>query len=184
MLEAVEQLQRDYSGSDNAGKMIPLPPNTEIQELQLSILDQMILDLMKLSDNKISSLYGVPPHLVGNYEASKFNNVEQLSLNFKSNTASAIARMYRQEFEFKLLTTKERTDGASIEYNLMGLVETDHKTRIEGIKTMVNLGVLSPNDAARLEGFKTFEGGDLHFIQTNMQAIEQYINRQKNQSNE
>ncbi len=183
MLAALKEFKADFSGASKAGKIIPLPPNTELQELKLNFADAQFIGTIKFNADQIASLYGIPPHLVGNFEASKFNNVEQLQLNFKVNTVAAIARMYRQELEFKLLTDKERAEGKSVEFTLQGLVETDHKTRIEGHRVLANIGVVSPNDVAKIEGFKTFDGGDNHFIQTNLMAIED-INQKNSNKNE
>lgn len=179
MLEALKEFKKEFAGSNNAGKVIPLPPNTEIQDLTLNYADAEFVSTIKFNADQIASLYGIPPHLVGNFEASKFNNVEQLQLNFKINTISAIARMYRQEMEFKLLTSKERAEGKSIEFTLQGLVETDYRTRITGLKDLAMVGVVSPNTIARIEGYETFEGGDQHFIQGAMTPIEQMKNKTK-----
>lgn len=173
--EAVEDFKKKYVGPKNAGEMIILPEYTEIQSLTMSLVDAEFIGTIKFNSNQIASVYGVPPHLVGNYEASKFNNVEQLQLNFKANTIDAIARMYRQELEFKLLTLQERTDGKSIEFNFMAFVETDAKTRFEGYKTLFNLGSITPNKISALEGFETFEQGDLHFLPGGYTAVEGYV---------
>jgi len=177
--EAVKEFKKKYAGPKNAGEMIILPEYTEIQELSLSMADAEFISTIKFNSNQISAVYGVPPHLVGNYEASKFNNVEQLQLNFKANTMDAIARMYRQEMEFKLLTTTERDSGRTIEFNFMAFVETDAKTRFEGYKTMFNLGVMTPNMIAKLEGAMSYAGGDTHFIPANFMSVEGYEERQK-----
>jgi hypothetical protein len=86
--------------------------------------------------------------------------------------------MYRQELEYKLLTTAERED-RSIEFNLMALVETDHKDRLEGYRILANIGALTPNKIALLEGLETYEGGDNHYIQTNMMSVEKYNSMNK-----
>ncbi len=180
MLDALEDLQNKFAGASSAGKIIPLPPNTELLDLQMNVADAQFIETIKFNANQIAALYGIPPHLVGNYEASKFNNVEQLQLNFKINTVAAIARMYRQELEYKLLTIKERNEGVSIELNLMGLVETDQKSRIEAEKNLIGVGAVTPNDVAKIEGYKTFPDGNRHYMPSNYMAIEKG-NNQENQ---
>jgi len=180
--EAVKDFKKNYAGPRNAGEMIILPEYTEIQELSISMADAEFINTIKFNSNQIAAAYGVPPHLVGNYEASKFNNVEQLQLNFKANTMNAIARMYRQELEFKLLSMTEREAGKTIEFNFMAFVETDAKTRFEGYKTMFSLGVMPPNTIAKLEGLPSYEGGDLHFIPANYMSVETYSKKQKSET--
>ena len=112
--------------------------------------------LIILTDQKPQLIDPVPAHLVGIYEYTKFNNVESENLNFKSMTISAIARMYRQELEFKLLTEEERRAGKSIEFALNALIELDTNTKMNYYKTMRNdLSVLSSNQIALFEGLPT-----------------------------
>jgi hypothetical protein len=79
--------------------------------------------------------------------------------------------MYRQELEVKLLTTDEIISDKSIEFNLMGLVETDEKTKSESIKTQFNVGAISPNEVAKMYHLPTAEGGDKRFIPVNLQEL-------------
>lgn len=161
-----------YGGYKNAGKVISLPPFTELQDITLSFADAEFISTIRFNVDQIASLYRVPPHLVGNFESSKFNNLEQLQLNYKINTIRPILRNYRQEMEFKLLTTKERLMGKSIEFNTNSIVETDSKTRIENFKQLFSMGTISPNDIAKYEGYKTFEGGDNHYLLSQYMSLE------------
>jgi len=172
MLEALEDFKQKYTGAINAGQMIPLPPNTEVIDLALNFADAEFINTLKFNATQISSLYGVPPHMVGILESTKFNNVEMMMLDFKATTLTAICRMYRQELEFKLLNTNERLNGKTIEFNLMALVEADSTTRINNMRSLANLGVISPNDIAKIEGWPTFSGGDKHYIPGNYVALE------------
>lgn len=174
MLEALDKYSSLYAGKKRAGAILPLPPNTELQELNMNAIDAAFLSMLGYNDAKISAIYGVPAYLIGDNSNSKYSNIEQTQLSFKTNTVASIARMYRQELEIKLLPTYELNQGFSIEFNLMALVETDHKSRIEGYGKLANIGVLTPNQIAILEGFETYEGGKDHYIQTNMQSVERY----------
>jgi HK97 family phage portal protein len=165
-----------YGGFKNAGKVISLPPFTELQDITLSFADAEFIATIRFNADQIASLYRIPPHLVGNFESSKFNNLEQLQLNYKINTIRPILRMYRQELEQKLLTTEERLQGISIEFNTNALVETDAKTRIENLKSLFGMGVVTPNEIINLEGkpFEKYEGGDNHFLLTQLMSVEKY----------
>jgi len=170
-----------YGGFKNAGKVISLPPFTELQDITLSFADAEFISTIRFNVDQIASLYRVPPHLVGNFESSKFNNLEQLQLNYKINTIRPIHRMYRQEMEFKLLTTQERINGKSIEFNTNAIVETSMSERIAAFKELFSMGTISPNDIAKYEGYPTFEGGDDHFLLNQYMSLEN-INKLKDSS--
>ena len=182
MLEALEVLKKDYHGSKKAGQIIALPPNTEIQELQMNPIDAAFMEMIRFNRSQTAALFGVPEWMVGDTQSSKYNNIEQTNLGFKANTMSPVTRMYRQELEYKCLTTEERKKGESIEFNLMAMIETDHKTRLEGYRILSNIGAITPNKIAMLEGLETYEGGNDHYIQTNMMSVENY-NSKKTQQN-
>lgn len=180
MLEALETLKQQMKGYKNAGEIIPLPPNTEIQELQMQAIDAVFLTMIESNAKAIAALFGLNPLMVGDTSSSRYNSIEAAQIALKVNTMSSIARMYRQELEYKCLTSDERKKKLrSIEYNLMALVETDHRTRLEGYRILANIGSITPNKIAMLEGLETYEGGDDHYIQTNMMSVEQYKKKQK-----
>ena len=181
IIEALGEFQVKYSGSSNAGKIIPLPPNTELFDLALNYADAEFINTLKFNVTQIGALYGVPAFMLGILESTKFANVEQLGLDFRATTLSAIGRMYRMEFESKLLTTDEQISGISIEFNYDAVLEVDSATRINNLRTLANLGVLTPDDIAKMEGFPTNpNGGDKHYIPGNYLTIEEISTKPAN----
>jgi len=170
--EAMKDFKSTNVGPANAGEVIKLPPFTEIQELSLDPVDAKFIESTKFDTTQIAAFYGVPPDMVGVYEYSKYNNVEQAQLSFRVNTISSITRMYRQELEMKLLTTDERRNGKSIEFVTQAMMELDVTTRTAYYKTMQDLGVMTPNQIALLEGLPTFEQGDKHYMSSQTVPIE------------
>lgn len=171
---SIEELRKEYSGSFNSKKTPVLPAGFKVTPIQSSsIQDAEILQSLEMSKRDIAALYGVPLNLIG-LDGGSYASIEQNSLNFKVNTLQPIARMYRQELESKLLMYNELDEGISIEFNLSAIVETDMTTRINYLKTLSGMGVISANDVARMEGFNTYENGDLHFIQSQNIPIEDY----------
>lgn len=177
LIEALNEFERKYAGSQNAGKLIPLPPNTEIVDMALNMADAEFIATLKFNTTQIGSLYGIPPHMLGILEATKFNNVEMMMLDFKATTLASISRMYRQELEFKLLTTNERLNGISIEFNFNSLVEVNQTERFNNYRTLANLGVITANDIAKLEGWPTYPEGDYHLVPGNYLTMDQVISK-------
>lgn len=170
--EAMKGFDNTQVGAVNAGKVTKLPPFTEIQQLTLDPIDVKFIESTKFDTTQIAAWYGVPPDMVGVYEYSKYNNVEQAYLNFKVNTIAAITRMYRQEFEMKLLTTEERRNGKSIEFVTQAFMELDVTTRLAYYKGMFELGCMTQNEINLLEGLPTFEGGNKHYMSSQVTSIE------------
>ena len=172
MIEAQQEWQSKYSGSLKAGMMPILPPNTDLIDMSISIADAAIIESLKYNTQQIGAMYGIPAWMLGILEATKFNSVETMQQEFKATTLAAIGRMYRQELEAKLLTTQQRIDGVSIEFNWEALYEIDSTARINNLKTLASLGVITPNQIAKLEGWSTYPEGDLHMMPGNYIPME------------
>lgn len=171
--ENIDEVKKEYSGAKNSGKSPFLPSGFELVPIQKSsIQDAQILESMNFSKRDIVALYGLPFHFF--FDGQSYNSIEQQTLNFKTNTLQPIARMYRQEFERKLLTDTDFQEDVSIEFNLNAVVEVDMKTRIDYLSKLRTMGVVSANTVAKMEGFETYEGGDLHFIQSQNIPVEEY----------
>ena len=99
--------------------------------------------------------------------------------DYVSNTIGPIVMMYRRELERKLLTREEIESGYSIEFETGALLITDSKTRIENYKNLAGLGAITPNKIAQLENLPTYEGGDMHYILSQMMAVEAYLAKLK-----
>jgi HK97 family phage portal protein len=169
MSEAIAQFAENYAGAANAGKLIKLPPNTELQDVSMRLADAELLNTVKFNARQIYALYGVPYTL----EDPKYSTVEQLLLDFYANTMSVIASIYRDEFEFKLLTEEERDAGVSIEFNDKALLMTDATTRATVLKNHLEMGAITPNQICEIEGYPTYPEGNKHYLPANnLQPVE------------
>ena len=171
---SLDELRKEHSGAANTGKTPVLPAGFKMISLpKVSMQDAQILESINYSKKDIAALYGVPNSMLG-MDGQSYNSIEQMTLNFKTNTLQYIARIYRQELERKLLSDAELNQGITIEFNLSALVETDMKTRIEYLSKLFQMGVLPQNEIARIEGFPTIEGGDYTWMQSQYVPIQKY----------
>ena len=180
MIEAQQEWRAKYSGAVNAGMMPILPPNTDLVDMSISIADAAIIDSLKYNTQQIGAMYGIPAWMLGILEATKFNSVETMQQEFKATTLAAIGRMYRQELEAKLLTTKQRIEGVSIELNWEALYEIDSTARINNLKTLASLGVVTPNQIAKLEGWPLSPYGDEALVPGNYDTLKRIVERGPN----
>jgi HK97 family phage portal protein len=145
--------------------------------MQLNYGDADFINTLKFNAQQIGALYGIPAWMLGILESTKFNNVETQMLDFRASTLATIGRMYRTELESKLLTTQERISGISIEFNWDALLEIDSTTRINNLRTLANLGVVTINDIAKLEGYPTSPDGDARLVPGNYVTVNSIINK-------
>jgi len=165
--EGVEQFLKDFGGSQNAGKLLTLPDGGDLIDLQLSIHDAEFINTIGFTKTEIATAMMVPLHRVGILEASKFNSVEAMGQEFLNQGLGSALKVYRSELEFKLLSLEERMAGVSIEFNTKAMMAIDFKTRIEGYKSLIQQGIISPNYAANMENFPQNPNGDKYWMPAN-----------------
>jgi len=166
--EGVKQFQSEYAGSRNAGKLVTLPDGADLIDLTMSVQDAEFIQTIKFNKSDIASAFRVPLHMVGLLEASKFNSVEMMGLEFLNQGLGDVLKMYRSELESKLLSMDEKMNKLlSLEFNTNAMLELDFKTRIEGYKSLIQNGIMTPNHAAALENWPTYNEGDKHWRPAN-----------------
>jgi HK97 family phage portal protein len=172
MAKITELFISKNAGYLNAGKIFAMPPNTEMKPISLNMIDAEVVNSIKLNREIIFGAYGVPLYLGGDTSTSKYNNVEQLMLAFKSQTISTIVRQYKQHMQSKLLTDKEKKRGVEIEFNLDSMLEIDIKTRMEYMVKTITHGVASPADWSRMLGFEAGDDGEVKVFPSNYILLE------------
>lgn len=172
--KAQEDFVADYGGAANAGKPITLPPNTELISIAANHADAQMVETMNLKKQDVAGVFTIPMYMLG--ETNTGDNAEQSSLMFRNYTISPIAKIYRSELEFKLLTEADREAGVTIEFDLDALVEADLSTRTKAIAEQVKSGLMTPNEGAIKMGNSVIDGeyGNMHYMQAQYIPLEQY----------
>ena len=172
--EAYERLRKSfaekYQGIKNSGKPIILEEGLKYTRLSMSNEDSQFLSTRKYQRAEIASIFKVPLYMIGDMEKSTFNNMEQMGINFVTNTLMAWAVRIEQSIKNQLL-------GIDTPYfarfNLNTLMRGDFKTRMEGYNIMLNMGAISPNEIREKEGFNPIgPSGDEYYMQLNMATLD------------
>lgn len=167
MKSAVEDFNKKNSGFNKLKGIVPLPPNTKLIDSPLNLVDAEFINTIKWNSSQVASLFRVPLHMLGLGENLKYSNVEQTQIDFISNTLSSIVRHYRQQLESKLLTTQQRKDGKTIEFNTQSLIEFDWRAKTASNTQYLDKGVLSINEVRADLGKIPIKNGDTHFYMAN-----------------
>jgi len=178
MKKAQDDFKEDYGGPDNAGKVITLPPNTELQNLSSNYTDADLINTFNLKRGDIASAHGIPLYMLSE---TRGDNAEDSSLIFRNFAIAPIVQIYISELEFKLLTADDKKQGYSIAFDLEKLVEADVVSRAKSITDQVKSGVMTPNEGSRKLGNEKIEGefGDKHYMQMQYIVLEEYDKYQR-----
>lgn len=163
----IKGLERFANGSQNAGKIIPIPLGMKLQPLDIKLTDSQFYELKKYSALQIAGAFGIKPNQINNYEKSSYSNSESQQLSFYVDTELFILKQYEEELNFKLLSDKELDQGMYLKFNEKALLRTDSKTQMECLAKGVNNGIYTPNEARSYLDLVSIDDGDKLIVNGN-----------------
>lgn len=196
VLEHPKQLSKDaamrlrngwhetYHTNDPKARVAVLEEGMAYKPISVSPEAAKYLETLKNGYYDIAAILRVPPHMIALLDKSSFNNIEHQGLEFVKYTLLPWITRFEGECWDKLLTEKEkRADELKFKFNLEVLLRGDYKSRMEGHRVAVNMGVYSQNDVRKMEGQAPVKGGERYWMMTNMMPldkVDEYL--MKNQS--
>lgn len=162
-----EQFNRRHAGPDNAGRILVLENGMTWANIGFNLKDSQFMEQREFPIEEVARIWGVPPHLLAHNTDLKYNNVEQLDLDFLKHTLLAYMLRIEEEVNFKLLGG----DGEYFcKFNTKALLRGDIKTRYEAHAIGRQWGWLSANDVRELEDMEPLEPeiGDIYLSPVNM----------------
>lgn len=171
-------LQEKFAGSINAGRPMVLDNGLKWSALSINPEDAQLLESRKFSGEEICRIFGVPPGMVGyGDKASNWGTGKEVDvLGFEKFTLRKRLRRFERALTKQLLTRAERQSGAYIKFNIEGLLRGDSAGRAAFYQIMVRLGVLTRNEARKLENLPPIEGGDVPIVQMQDIPLAQAVN--------
>lgn len=145
-----------HSGVNNAHRVAILEAGLEFQKISLTPDDIQLLETHKFTRAEIAGMYRVPPHMIAELENATYNNIEHQTLDFYKSTIAPWLRLYEQRLSFSLLGDTTRV----FQFDVRELIRGDFAGEVEGLATLVDSQVITPNEARTRLGWNPREGGD------------------------
>jgi HK97 family phage portal protein len=140
----------------NRGKTGILPIGVSIKELGVKPIDQQLLDARKFSRIEICSIFGVPPHLIGETEkTATYASVEQFNIMYAVHCILPILIMWEQAIQRDLLTSSKYF----AKFSLAALLRGDTASRYSAYHIAIGDGWLCQDEVRALEDMNPIPGG-------------------------
>jgi HK97 family phage portal protein len=149
-----------HAGTHGAGRTLVLEQGMKFVPLQLTSTDAQFLELRRFQIEEIARLLNIAPVLLGDLQHATLNNSAALAQQFLDRTISPILELFEDALERTLLTDEERDAGYCIEFDTSNFVRSDIEKRFAALKTGIESGVLTLNEARDREGLPPVDGGD------------------------
>ena len=154
-------------GSQNAGKVIPVPMGLTLEPLKMSLSEAQFAELRKYTALQIAAAFGIKPDQLNNYDKSSSYKVDAQHLTFLVDTMSFRLKMYEEEINAKLLTLQEQFDDYFYKFNEKAILRADAETQMRTITSGVNNGIYTPNEGREFLDLPAEEGGDVLIVNGN-----------------
>ena len=156
--KTIESLQAVHKNS--GGNILFLESGLTARALNLSPVDTKLFEVEKISRGNVAMVYGMPPHMMGDYSDTSYASQEQQMLEFLSLTMLPIITAYEQELNKKLLTPEERRLKYHWKFDVDTLLRADAATRAEVYQKAIRGGWKTPNEVRFEYGDKPKPNGD------------------------
>jgi HK97 family phage portal protein len=170
--KALENLKRSWAeahGGENAHKTAVLEMGVKYQKIAATPEEGQYLQTRQYVRTDIATVFGVPPHMVGEKEAGK-SSVEQSSIEFVLYCLHPWIAAWEQELKRKLLPKKSRDANFFAKFDVRRLLYSDAASRSKFYSTGRQWGFLNGNDIRELEDMDPIPGpaGSTYWQPVNM----------------
>lgn len=162
----------EFRGTSAAGLLPVLEGGWKIQALSMPPQEAQLLATREFEIEEVCRFYGVAPFLVGHTSKSTSwgTGLESQMLAFHQLTMRPILKNAEGAIRRRLLTPGERRR-IEVEFNVEGLLRADSAGRAAFLKSMIEAGVMTRNEARKREGLPPLPGGDELTAQSNMMPL-------------
>lgn len=158
-----------YSGAEG-DKIALLTGGGVLKEIGISQEDSQFLQTRQHNIEEIARWYAVPPHMLQHLLRATFDNIEHLGIEFVQYSLVPWLRQWEQAIAWQLLPVDEQ-ETHFVEHNVTALLRGDAQTRAEFYSRMVSGGIMTRNEARKLENLDAVDGGDTFLVQGAMVAL-------------
>ena len=157
--EAVDRFLETYHNSGRS--VVILEGGMTATNFAASQVDSQLLDVERITRNRVATVYNLPPHLLGDYTDTSFSTAEQQMMEFLQLTITPIVQQWEDEFNRKLITPEEYSQGYRFRFDTASLTRTDVKTTAERNQMAIRGGWRKPNEVRAELGLPPDPVGDL-----------------------
>lgn len=146
-------------GAENAGRVIPIPPDFKVTQLETKLVNSQFFELQGLTAKHIANAFGVKAFQLNDLSNASYANIENQNRAYYSDTLINVLREYEQEMHYKLFSEKEQ-ETYFCQFNADSFQRADPDTRYANYQRCITSGIMSPAEVRKLENLPHLEHTD------------------------
>lgn len=164
-------LEREYTGLQNLARPMILDRNAKFTPYAFRGVDLQHLETRKFQIEDVCRFFRVMPIMVGySDKAATYASAEQMFLAHLVHTLMPWYSRIEQSANANLLSRRERKSGLYVKFHERGLLRGAMKDEAEYLSKLVQLGVLTRNEARELMERNPLDDLDLPLTPINLTA--------------
>lgn len=164
MQRAINDVHRSISAAKSSAKpLFPMPPGYELKPVGFDPEKGQMTDARSFQVIEIARAFQIPPVFLQDLSTGTYSNTEQQDLFLVKHLIGQWAQALEGEMNLKLFGRENNR--RYVEHNLDGLMRGDFVSRMAGMASAIQNGVLTPNEARALDNRQPLAGGDDLLIQ-------------------
>ncbi|MHC8396138.1 phage portal protein [Pseudomonas sp. LB3P93] len=170
----VEENFKEISGGPVKKRLWILEGGFTTQPIGVSPQDAETMAARKFQVSELARFFGVPPHLVGDVEKSTSwgTGIEQQNLGFLQYALDPYLEIW-EGCILRWLIKPSDLGRIHAEHNRDGLLSGDSTARATYLKTLIETGLLTPNEGRRVNNRPKLPGGDVATRQSQNVPLDQ-----------
>lgn len=164
MKRAMADIHRAIETAKSSSKPVfPMPPGHELKQVGFDPEKGQMTEARRFQIEEIARAYQMPPVFLQDLTHGTFSNSEQQDLFFVKHLVGQWAAALEGEMNLKVFG--RLNNSRYVEHNLDGLLRGDFASRMTGLGTAIQNGVLTPNEARLIENRPAHQNAaanDLH----------------------
>lgn len=164
MKRAQADIKRSVDAAKNANEPIfPIPAGYTLNPVGIDPAKGQMVEARRFQVEEIARAFQLPPVFLQDLTHGTFSNTEQQNLMLVQHLVGQWVEAFEDELNLKLFGRDSTS--RYIEHDLNGLLRGDFVTRMAGMASGVQNGLLTPNEGRALDNRPALENGDKLYIQ-------------------
>ena len=161
------QWANNYEGVEKAGRTAVLEEGMEFQPISMSAVDAQFIEQMKFSVLDICRIFRITPTKMMDLSRSTYNNNEQESLSYVTDTLMPHYERFEESLNVSLLSDEQAVDHY-FEFDISRLTRGDTKAQVEQDTKYVQNGIVNRNEVRERLARDPYDHGNEFLIPQNM----------------
>lgn len=125
-----------------------------------SPVDAQLMDVERITRNRVATVYNLPPHMLGDYSDTSFSTAEQQMQEFLQLTIIPIVQQWEDELNRKLLSDADYKVGYRFRFDTDSLIRADMVAMANKYQMAIRGGWMRMNEVREREGLPLDPNGD------------------------